>query len=160
MQLYSISSQAYLEDFSGLGASYKDGARWNSAGLPVLYFTLSPATALLEMANYIPSPRLVPPSYRLGIYELPEQVELDQLSTSQLPDDWAHYPYPKSTQMLGDQWLSACETLGLLVPSTAVSAGLEQIVLINPRHPQIKDIQLTQSIKELYNKRSFMGLDM
>ncbi len=158
MQLYRICPQAYLQDFSGLGASYKDGARWNSAGLPVLYFALSPATALLEMANYIPSPRLVPPSYRMGIYELPEQVKLDQLSSKQLPDDWAQYPYPKSTQILGDQWLNAGEALGLLVPSTAVSAGLEQIVLINPRHLQINQLQLTDSIKELYNKRSFMGM--
>ena len=157
MQLYRISPQAYLEDFSGLGASYQDGARWNSAGLPVLYFALSPATALLEMANYIPSPRLVPPSYRLGIYELPEQVKLDLFDSEQLPDDWAQYPYPKSTQTIGDQWLRSCETLGLRVPSTAVSAGLEQIVLINPRHPQIKELQLMDSINELYNKRSFMG---
>ena len=62
MQLYRICPQSYLQDFSGLGASYKDGARWNSAGLPVLYFALSPATVLLEMANYLPSPRLVPPT--------------------------------------------------------------------------------------------------
>ena len=103
MQLYRICPQAYLQDFSGLGASYKDGTRWNSAGLPVLDFALSPTIALLERANYIPSPRLIPPSYRLGIYELTEQVNLDQLGVKQLPNDWAQYPDPKSTQTLGDQ---------------------------------------------------------
>jgi hypothetical protein len=63
MRLYRICPEAYLKDLSILGGSYRDGARWNSPGYPVLYFALSASTALLEMANYIPSPRLVPPSY-------------------------------------------------------------------------------------------------
>lgn len=64
MRLFRICPEQYLENYSGLGASYRDGARWNKAGIPVLYFALSPAVALLEMGNYLPSPRLVPKSYR------------------------------------------------------------------------------------------------
>lgn len=45
-----------------------------------------------------------------------------------------------------------------MAPNTAASAGLEPIVLINPRHTLIEEIQLTDSIEELYNKRSFMGM--
>lgn len=62
MQLFRICPEPYLENPSGPGGSHQDGARWNSPGHPVLYFALSASTALLEMANYIPSPRLVPPA--------------------------------------------------------------------------------------------------
>ena len=158
MKLYRICPERFLENYSGLGASYKEGARWNGAGQPVLYFALSPATALLEMANYLPSPRLVPPSYRLGIYEIPDATVLDSVTDEQLPEDWAQFPYPRSTQKLGDQWLIGCASLGLVVPSTAVSAGLEQIVLINPKHQGVTEISLPESLSELFNKRSFSGI--
>ena len=68
MRLYRIGRQAYLEDYRGLGASYLDGGRWNAAGIPALYFAETASVAMLEMANYLPSPRLVPTSYRLGIF--------------------------------------------------------------------------------------------
>ncbi|MFT4927875.1 MAG: RES domain-containing protein, partial [Phenylobacterium sp.] len=74
MRLYRICPLHFLENYSGLGGSYKDGGRWNLPGVPVMYFALSPSVALLEMANYLPSPRLVPASYRLGIYELDTEL--------------------------------------------------------------------------------------
>jgi RES domain-containing protein len=158
MRLYRICPEQFLENYSGLGASYQDGARWNSKGHAVLYFTLSPATAMLEMANYLPSPRLVPADYRLGIYEIPDTIKTDELSADQLPGDWAVYPYPRSTQQLGDKWLSDGNAFVLLVPSTAVSRGLEKIAVINPAHPACKKIHLVEAVSELYNQRSFSGI--
>ena len=34
MRLYRICHVRYLEDLRGLGASYRDGARWNEPGFP------------------------------------------------------------------------------------------------------------------------------
>ncbi|MDD9984143.1 MAG: RES family NAD+ phosphorylase [Gammaproteobacteria bacterium] len=70
MRLYRICHVRYLQDLRGLGASYRDGARWNEPGFPVVYFAETPSVAMLEMAHYLPSPRLVPPGYRLGVYEV------------------------------------------------------------------------------------------
>ena len=50
MRLYRICHVRYLEDFRGLGASYRDGARWNEPGFPIVYFTETPSVAMLEMA--------------------------------------------------------------------------------------------------------------
>jgi RES domain-containing protein len=158
MRLYRIAPEVYLEDYRGLGASYRDGARWNRAGQPVLYFTLSAATALLEMANYLPSPRLIPDGYRLGIYEIPDELPLHILAEDSLPADWANYPYPVSTQGIGGAWLEKEEEVGLLVPSAAVSEGLEKILVINPLHPDCLKIRLIKSTPELFNKRTFSGL--
>lgn len=158
MRLFRICPEPFLENYSGLGASYQDGGRWNRAGIPVLYFALSPAVALLEMGNYLPSPRLVPKSYRLGIYQLPDSVAYEELATHQLPEDWSRYPYPESTQALGSAWLHKCQTLVLLAPSAAVPAGLERIAILNPRHPDCQKLRLASVTTELYNKRAFKGL--
>jgi RES domain-containing protein len=158
MHLYRISPQKYLENYQGLGASYRDGARWNKPDQPVLYFALSSATALLEMANYLPSPRTIPANYRLGIYELPDTAPIYTLPDNQLPGDWALYPHPISTQEIGSNWLNAGKELGLLVPSSAVPEGLENIIVINPQHPDCSNINLIKSTPNLFNKRTFSGL--
>jgi RES domain-containing protein len=160
MRLYRICPESYLENLSGLGGSYQDGARWNSPGCPVLYFALSASTALLEMANYIPSPRLIPPAYRLGVYELPEPNSVMELSPADLPADWAVFPHPRSTREIGDRWLqSPRASLVLIVPSAAVPGGLDKIAIVNPRHPECENIRLVRMVKDLYNERTFSGLD-
>lgn len=158
MQLYRITKKQYLENFSGQGKSFTDGARWNQPGLPVLYFSASPAVALLEMANYLPSPRLVPKSYRLGIYELPDDISQTILDIEQMPADWAKYPYPASTQTIGSEWLVRSTSLCLMVPSAAVPVGLEYIVVVNPRHPDRDQLKLIDVKADLYNSRAFQGI--
>lgn len=159
MLLYRITKKQYLESYQGLGGSYEDGARWNCPGSPVLYFALSAAVAMLEMANYTGSPRLVPPSYRLGIYELPDETPIDRLEETDWPDDWANFPYPQSTQAIGDQWLRSGERFGLIVPSCAVSDGLGEIMLVNPGHAAVRTLKLIDSRSNIYNKRAFPGLN-
>ncbi|NJK58637.1 MAG: RES family NAD+ phosphorylase [Pleurocapsa sp. SU_5_0] len=158
MRLYRITKQKYLTSYSGQGKSFQDGARWNSPGLPVLYFASSPAVALLEMANYLPSPRLIPKDYNLGIYDLPSNTKTKTLTIDDLPDDWADFPYPLSTQLIGSNWLNSNQELCLIVPSAAIPEGMENIVIVNPNHPQIGDLQLTSTTPNLYNKRAFQGI--
>ena len=99
MRIYRICPECYLENYDGLGASYQDGARWNSTGTPALYFALSPATALLEMANYLPSPQLIPGDYGLGVFQVSKEILVNVLANDELPADWAQYPYPFSTHL-------------------------------------------------------------
>lgn len=159
MRLYRICPEKYLENYTGLGASYQDGARWNKPGQAVLYFAASAATALLEMANYLPAPRLVPKNYRLGIYELDESASVSVFPGRQLPDNWAQFPWPRSTQQIGGDWLEQSREFGLLVPSAAVPQGLEKILVANPHHPDATLLKLVSSTAELFNKRTFSGLD-
>ena len=160
MKLYRITKACYLENYSGLGASFQSGARWNQKGHPVLYFATSPSVALLEMANYLPSPRFIPKDYRLGIYQLAENTAITTVSTADLPEHWADYPYPNTTQHIGSVWLKNATSLALSVPSAAVPGGLENIVMINCKllcqdKPQLKLIDATA---DLYNKRMFSAL--
>ena len=155
MQLYRICPARYLEDYSGLGASYRDGARWNIQGIPVLYFATSASLAMLELANYLPSPRLVPANYRLGIYSLSGRVKVDTWSVEDLPEHWNEYPYPAATQHRGAAWLRSAQRAALRVPSAAVPDGLEKCVVINPRHSAINQLKLVDQKRDIYSKRIF-----
>lgn len=156
-RLYRICPEPFLENYSGLGSSYKQGGRWNLAGVPVLYFALSPATALLEMGHYLPSPDLVPSSYRLGVYELPDDSCLKAISDQSLPSDWAEYPYPLSTQKLGSKWLRDRQVSGIIVPSCAVPLQVEKSVVLDPLHPHVSQLTLIEQTANLYNGRLFAG---
>lgn len=157
MQLYRIGPEAWLSVLNGLGGSYESGGRWNRPGTPVVYFGTTPSVAMLEMSNYLPSPRLVPAHFRLGTFNVPEEaVETWPIET--LPDDWADYPYPASTQVMGTTWLQARTALVLLVPSSAVAGGLENMAVINPLHPQVGQIELVDITASIFNPRAFRGL--
>lgn len=155
MQLYRITSGKYLEDYSGHGGSFHDGGRWNSPGHPAIYMALSVSTALLEMANYVSSPQMIPPGHQLGVYELPDNLPTHEITVGQLPDDWHRFPYPLSTQSIGDNWLDNQQELALFVPSVAAPLGIDRIALINPLHPEIKELRLVESTHEMFNKRTF-----
>ncbi|WP_036487506.1 RES family NAD+ phosphorylase [Myxosarcina sp. GI1] len=158
MELFRITRTKYLENYTGRGGSFANGARWNEPRIPVLYFASTPSVALLEMANYLPNPRLIPVDYRLGIYHLPDSVSSRILEVKDLPTNWNRYPYPISTQKIGSQWLSEGSSLILFVPSVAVPAGLENIAVINPQHSEINQLKLLAVESSLYNPRAFKGL--
>ncbi|WP_253443323.1 RES family NAD+ phosphorylase [Halomonas sp. Y3] len=155
-RLYRIAPARFLEAYAGTGASYRDGARWNRPGDPVLYFATSPSLAMLEMSHYLPSPRHVPASYRLGVYEVEaEEDAAETLAPSALPDDWAGFPYPAATQALGSAWLRSRKGLILRVPSCAVPGGLESIAVVNPLHEAIAGLRLVDTLAARYNPRAF-----
>ena len=129
MRLYRICRVEHLEDYSGLGASYRGGGRWNEAGLAVLYFAETASVAMLEMANYLPSRRLVPAGYRLGIYDVGGTLSMERWTVDDLPSGWDRFPYPPDTQRMGSGWLRHGSASLLMIPSAAVPGGLDKIVL-------------------------------
>ena len=159
MRLYRIAPERFLEDYRGLGASYRYGARWNLPGQPVLYFGAAAGIALLEMANYLPSPRLVPEDYRLGVYEISDLLEMERWHIDSLPTNWNAYPHRAETQKMGNQWLTECRAAVLKVPGAAVPNGLECNIVVNPRHPEVVNgsIRLVESYDKIYSDRIFSG---
>lgn len=157
MRLYRIGPEKYLNMLDGRGGSYESGGRWNRPGNPALYFGTSASVAMLEMGNYLPSPRTVPPSYRLGIYEFPDNT-LHTWPLDQLPEGWADYPYPAATQDMGTAWLRQRNALIVLIPSSAVTGGLDNIAVVSPLHPKAIDIKLVDVASAVYNPRAFRGL--
>ena len=159
MRLYRVTRERFLEDYSGLGASDQDGARWNLPRQPVLYFAASASVALLEMANYLPSPRFVPKDYRLGAYEISDRIEMERWCIDKLPPSWDAHPHRAETRKMGSRWLQEGRTVALMVPSAAVPDGLECNVLVNPLHPEAVagGIKLVKRYDKIYDNRMFRG---
>ena len=104
---------------------------------------------MLEMANYLPSPRLAPAAYRLGVYEVASSASVKRWQAVDLPEDWDAFPHSQWTHKEGTDWLlSGAETL-LSVPSAAVPGGLENIVLASPQRLAATGIRLTEALKNI-----------
>ena len=110
---------------------------------------------MLEMANYLPSPRLVPPTYRLGIYEIAEDAPAARWLEEDLPAGWNQFPYPQWTQEKGSQWLLHGKESLLAVPSAAVPGGLESNVLVSPLRIAKTPVRLIRALEEIYDWRTF-----
>lgn len=157
MKLYRITKAIWLEEYSGLaGDSFRYGARFNLPNIPVLYFSETPAVAMLEMGNYLPSPQLLPASYRLGVYTLPDDVPQDEIRVEDLPPDWHRYPFMPEVQQLGSRYLRRQEALILWVPTSVVKPlGSMRNAVINPLHPAIRSLTLVDAIEDFYSQRLF-----
>ena len=155
MRLFRIAGEHHIVDFRGRGASYQTGGRWNRAGIPALYFAASAAVAMLEMAQHLPSPRLVPASYRMGVFEASDKLRLDRWGTEELPANWRSFPYPDSTQALGSDWLLLGQAELLALPSAAIPGGLGDIVLASPARLGPGDVRLIETLADLYSPRTF-----
>ena len=97
----------------------------------------------------------MPPGYRLGVYEVSDEVALERWHVHDLPEDWDHYPHPWSTRRMGTLWLMRKEASLLAVPSVAVPGGLESIVLANPNVLDEEKIRLISAEERIYNERAF-----
>ncbi|MCY4477786.1 MAG: RES family NAD+ phosphorylase [Gammaproteobacteria bacterium] len=155
IRIYRICRVEHLENFEGHGASFRHGGRWNNAGVPVLYFAESAGVAMLEMANYLPSPRLVPATYRLGVYEVASSASIARWQVENLPEEWDEFPHSPWTQKEGTEWLLHGEESLLFVPSAAVPGGLENIVLASPQRLAPAGIRLVEALEVICDSRAF-----
>lgn len=152
--LYRVTNIDYMRNFEGRGASFQLGARWNLPMWPVLYFASSPSLAKLEFANYVSTPRHTPKNYVIAEYVIDHEVSVESFG-GELPEDWDSYPYPKSTQAIGTEWLKSKRSLCLKVPSVADKLQVDHCYVVNPGHPEINKIRYRKHDTEIYNKRTF-----
>lgn len=124
--------------FSGEGA-FLTGGRWNSPGVRVVYTTSSIALAVLEVLAYRKAKKPLAPRH---LFEITlDEAQLRQLRPGELPSDWNSYPHAESTQLLGDAWVRAGETVGLAVPS--VLASPEVNIMLNCGHPDFASLNVS-----------------
>lgn len=124
--------------FDGAGAA-REGGRWNSAGVRVVYVSQQLAMAALE--KYIHLPKPVPPSSRFVRFALDfGEVTIKRIPAARLPASWDRSPPVLATQRIGDDWVSSGETAILAVPSALIAE--EENYLLNPAHPDFKRIKI------------------
>ena len=147
--LWRISNFVDLSGEGGLGAS----GRWHTEGRLIVYLADCPAGALLErivhMTDMIEE-AFLPHFYQLLKVTVPEELAIKPLHTI-APTDWKERP--EFTRGLGDAWLASQETSLARVPS--VLAPQTWNYLLNPEHPNAKQVQIGEVIKERFDNRLF-----
>ena len=138
MELYRLSKTKHIRDCSGAGSRIS-GGRWNQRGTAVLYAAESRSLASMEYLVHVPM-AVLPKNLSIAVLEIPDSASSDTIGINDLPSDWRDYPAPPELAEIGTNW--AAGNLGLLlrVPSAVVKG--EYNVLINPAHPDMREVKI------------------
>jgi RES domain-containing protein len=143
MVFWRISSLPDLRGENGLHAS----GRWHFPGQPVVYFTESPASALLEICVHTATDD-VPQKFTLLKIEGPV-IKIASIPAAQLPGDWQSKP--EISRELGTQWLRKNSGVLLRVPSAILPETWNY--LFNPLHPDAAKFRVTEAIEYPFDTR-------
>ncbi len=133
--------------FSGEGAA-KNGGRWNSRGVPVVYASGTKSLAALESLVHLNPP--VRFKYVAILIKFHDAL-VQTVPPKSLPADWRAEPPSPASQRLGDAWVLAARSAVLAVPSVIVSG--EPNFLLNPAHPDFKKISIAKPEKFSFDPR-------
>ena len=141
------------DDLSGEGARLT-GGRWNSPGMALLYTSSTIALAVLETVVHLSSSGLPLNRYLIRI-DIPDNLwslreESDQHS---VPSGWDALPAAAASPGFGDAWLRSQRSVVLTVPSVIVPE--EKNILINPTHPDARNITAQSLRRWTYDPRLF-----
>jgi RES domain-containing protein len=151
MEVYRLTREKFAEPLSGKGAAIK-GARWNSMGVALIYTAINRSLAMAEVAVHF-TLATVPDDYVMLSLFIPDDISIQKTDPSDLPANWNAFPHPPSTQLIGDNFVAESKYCILQVPS-AVTQG-DYNLLINPKHPDFKRIQITEIVRFPFDKRIF-----
>jgi RES domain-containing protein len=133
-----MSEAFYKNPYSVSG----NGGRWNPNGVRMMYAGSSPAVAQLEYIC-IKGNAVSTKAWYMITYDIADDSLVASLDVTNLPNDWAQLPHPKSTQDFGKQWLEGKEEPFLKVPSSRINITfypLEFNLLINPDFPGLQKV--------------------
>jgi len=150
MLLWRISLYMSL---SGEGASIAEG-RWHTQAPEkrIAYLTEHPAVALLEnLVSLDGDPSFFPSHFQLLRITAPDTIPTIRLTPKQLAT--IDPQNPKTTQTIGDAWLTARSSALLRVPS--IPSPESWNYLLNPLHPDAAKIKLDWAKHIAYDKRLF-----
>jgi RES domain-containing protein len=119
--------------FDGTGSQLFPG-RWNTAASPMIYTSEHYSTAVLE--KFVYGSGHMPPNQHFIEITIPSGVTYKTLDPAHLPG-WAD-ALAVEAKAYGEAWQAAQGSLLLIVPS--VVARMEHNILINPEHPEFRQV--------------------
>lgn len=126
------------EPLSGQGARLF-GGRWNRRGTPSVYASEHLSLAALELFVRLQMGDSGEVFVSVPI-EIPESVRVARIEAGALPKDWREMPAGRSTQEIGQDWITKGETAVLMVPSVIVP--LEYNLVLNPHHGDFRKLRV------------------
>ncbi len=152
MKVFRIEREKYLEvTLKGVGAALTEGYRWNSLNTYLVYTADSRALATLEVSVHLDFLEDLPKDRYYVEIEIPDSVEILELSIDQLPENWDSKPPILETQFIGDDFVSQNNAAVLKVPSAIVPPEFNY--LINPNHPDSSKIRVVSTQRLNFDSR-------
>jgi RES domain-containing protein len=137
-------------DLGGWGGK-KFSSRWTSLGHRVVYFAESPTAALVETLVHLEvESEDIPDFYTLLKISVPDGLAVLPLDPS-AGTEWKQDL--KLTRRMGDAWLASRETALARVPSAIAPQTWNY--LLNPEHPDAKQVVVAEVIRERFDNRVF-----
>jgi RES domain-containing protein len=145
----NVPGEYQADDLSGEGAR-RNGARWNSVGVPAVYASLTVSTAVLESLAHLGG-RKAPHDRYLVAVNVPDRLfnpaqhGVKRFAASALPTLWNAQPAHQVSQLWGDARLADVDAIrgvaklppiGFAVPCVLVAEDYN--IVLNPRHPLVK----------------------
>ena len=151
MQVWRISKAKHAHSaFSGEGARLFD-ARWNFAGVPMVYTSSSLALAAIEFFVHL-DPNEAPPALVSLMADIPDELRIERRDVNELPSNWRKTDNAQ-LQRLGTDWINSLSSVALIVPSAAVEG--EWNVLLSPLHPDFSKVRISSPRAFYYDDRMF-----
>ena len=152
MRVYRIEREKYLDTtLQGIGAAFTEGYRWNSLNTYLVYTAESRALVTLEVSVHLDLSEDLPTDRYYVEIDIPDDVEILQLSTEDLPENWDAKPPVLATQFIGDDFVKEATAAVLKVPSCIVPPEFNY--LINPNHPDAKRITVISKVPLTFDQR-------
>jgi len=129
----------------------KSGARWHSTGKRIVYLADSPMSAIVETLVHLDiDGEDTPDFYPMLKVEAPGGLTIQPLAIAD-SDNWRQNL--ALTQRTGDAWLVSAQAALARVPSAIAPHTWNY--LLNPEHPDAKQIQIVEVIQERFDNRLF-----
>jgi len=149
---YRIAREKYKNSLSGIGAA-KFGARWNSAGLEIIYTASNRALAMAELLVHLDMSE-VPEDYYMISIHIPDNLKVKHIDAKDLPSQWNRMvEYKAITRSIGDAFVQENEYVILSVPSAVVRGDYN--TLINPYHISFGEISIAEVESFPFDHRLF-----
>ena len=149
MQVFRLSRARFADTLSGVGAALK-GARWNSAGIEMVYTAGNRSLAMAEVAVHL-SLGMLPDDYMMLTIDIPAEVAIKKIDEKALPEDWRVFPFPTSTQKWGDDFVRENAFSVMQVPSVVTQGDYNY--LLNPLHKDFPKIKIVDRVPFPFDAR-------
>jgi len=153
MRVYRIEREKYFTTtLKGIGAAKTEGFRWNSLDTFLVYTSATRALATLEVGVHLDLNEDLPDDRLYVEIDIPEEVDIFELETTDLPANWDSKPPILATQVIGDSFVETEDYAVLRVPSCIVPP--EYNYLINPKHKDASKIKVVSTEPMNFDRRN------
>lgn len=89
--------------------------------------------------------------FKIVEIEIPDHVSIQKTKADSLPEGWHKTEYYPVCRKVGDRWIEEGKSLLMQVPSSIIREEIN--VLINPHHPEFKEVKIAEIREFRFDER-------